>query len=111
MKRSEVEAWIQANGGQKGNVAIEYVDRPNPRYNPDRDPRQTIKVKQVTWTANNGQQLTVIDAGEREKVSDDTTPALVDVTEGEPVYEVVGPEAPKPKEPPARTPEQERDDK
>lgn len=119
MKRSEVLAWLQQHGGQKGTVNVVYVDVPNPSYDGITDKKQTTKGKRVTWTANDGETLTVMDTGEM------TTPPLRDPNEpggiepgdrntraprdnpAEPIYEVVG----KPeKEVAPRTPEKERDD-
>jgi hypothetical protein len=65
MKRSEVFAWLQAHGGQKGiaNIKIEQVK--NPAYNPDtpagaKQP-EYVRKKTVTWTSNDGRTLSVVD--------------------------------------------------
>jgi hypothetical protein len=126
MKRSEVEKWIADNGGQKGQAQIEYIDVPNPAYNPlvHGPENKTRKVKQVTWTTNNGQTLSVIDDG---KVTEPGDPGFASGPAGpdpgmpggttagqvvpEPVYEVVGGGPKEAKEPAPRTAEQERDDK
>lgn len=103
MKRSEVLAWLQAGGGQKGQAVIEYEDVPNPV--PSSDPaKKTIKVKKVTWTRNDDETLVVYDKGEM--ASDDSTPETVDT---EPTYEVIG-GGPKKQAVDSRTPERKEDD-
>lgn len=66
MRRSEVFAWLQAHGGQK-YTSSDWVEEPNPLYDPT-DPRQVktplpskILKKKVTWVANDGKTLSVID--------------------------------------------------
>ena len=110
MKRSEVIEWLRQNGGQQGQAQVEYVEVPNPAYHPKLDPRRTVQAKKVTWTSNSGQTLSVIDSGEIERISDDTTPSLVDVNPGEPIYEVIGGGPKEEAKPPGRSPEKERED-
>ena len=122
MRRTDVEKWIEDNGGQKGQAVITYTERPNPKYKKGVDERQTVPVKQVTWTANNGQTLSVIDPGnhpttDKEIAERDPGGMKNDPNTGadfyDPDYEVVGggPKESKESPVPGRTPEQERDDK
>lgn len=64
MKRSEIFAWLQAHGGQRDAVKIDYEDVKNPKYVPgDRLNTEppTKRQKLVTWTAADGRTLTVMD--------------------------------------------------
>lgn len=69
MKRSEVLAWLAEHKGQKGDVQIEYKLEDNPRYDSkiaavqagDYDQKPKIRAKHVTWKANDGQELEVVD--------------------------------------------------
>jgi hypothetical protein len=69
MSRSEVLKWLDAHGGQKSGkdgYRVDYVTVRNPDYsatNPAKsDLPQTIQVRKVTWTAADGQTLTVVDS-------------------------------------------------
>jgi chemotaxis protein histidine kinase CheA len=65
MKRSEIYRWLTTHQGQKDAPDVKFVKIPNPDYNPKRaavtgEP-QEITVRQVTWQANDGMELSVID--------------------------------------------------
>lgn len=63
MRRSGVLDWLEKNGGQK-DIKIEYKEITNPKYtgsNLDTTTPAKIQIKYVTWEANNGRKLTVID--------------------------------------------------
>lgn len=60
---SQINDIMSAHQGQ-ADMKVDWVDVPNPDYDPDYDPRRTIKAKQVTWTAKDGYQVVAIDSGE-----------------------------------------------
>lgn len=102
MTREQILAWLKAHGGQADyKVKTESIDNPNRTSRTD---PEKVERKIVTWTANDGTELTVIDNGAaNEVVSDDSTPEMIDVT---PQYQVVGEGKAPPKEPiDNRTPE------
>lgn len=88
MTKDDILRWLKEHGGQK-NMETKLIDETNPKYEgPGLGQSPTVKVKQVTWTAADGQTLTIYDRGERnQQSSDESTPETVDVTE---TYEVAG---------------------
>ena len=110
MLRSEVLAWLQAGGGQRGQAQIEYVDVANPKYQGEGKiglaGQKTIKAKQVTWTREDGETLVAIDHERRdqEAVASDFRQNPDGTQTYDPDYEVVG-GAPKKEAVDSRTPE------
>lgn len=93
MKRSEVLAWLQANGGQKSyDVEYEPYEAPGARAGTSEKRYR----KRVTWVANNGQVLSVYDYGETSnQIRNPEEPGNIESggTDGsgpEPVYELAG---------------------
>lgn len=62
--RTDVEQWLEDNGGQKGEAIIETEMVDNPRYvegsEATNGPKKIAK-KKVTWYTNNGKKLSVYD--------------------------------------------------
>jgi hypothetical protein len=108
MKRSEVLRWLQDHGGQ-ADYEVETKIESNANRTSRTDP-ETISVKYVTWTAKDGQKLSVRDTGQRSQPSgpDPGMPGGTGV-EAEPVYEVVGSDTTPGRED-TRTPEAKRNE-
>lgn len=129
MRRSEVEQWLDAHGGQKGEARIEYSLDPNPKYdasqaagNPKYDQTPKERKKHVTWTAKDGQVLEVIDdysdlTGDEKTAKQKSDPGGFSTPEGynapdatyTPDYQVVQQGPPEAKED-TRPPEKKADD-
>lgn len=67
MSRTEILKWLEDHQGQrdaaKGGYAITRETRPNPKYTGDRNSVEPVSVSIIkrTWTANDGQQISVYD--------------------------------------------------
>jgi len=66
--RTDVQKWLEQNGGQKGEAIIEVEMVDNPNYvegsEDTRGPKKIAK-KKVTWYTNNGQKLSVYDESDK----------------------------------------------
>lgn len=98
MRRSEVLQWLQDHGGQ-ANYTVEPTPVANPDYDPDdKTSPKTISVNTITWTAADGQKMSVIDNSTKRKnsaemQSRDVVPDPDDPEGGskyDPDYDVVG---------------------
>lgn len=90
MKRSEVIDWLKSNGGQKGMPTVDYIPykRPNPLPG---EPDITAQRKKVTWTASNGQVLSVYDDSSEDTPGPWASAATsAEGVVGDPDYEVIG---------------------
>ncbi len=89
MKRSEVLKWLQSHGGQV-DMQTEYKTVDNPNRKSSKDPEK-IRQKYVTWTAKDGQRLTVIDTTEDVPQPDSfyPTPETPGAVHYDPSYDLV----------------------
>lgn len=64
--RTDVYKWLEANGGQRGDVVIETEMVPNPEYTgPGTGKPEKIARKKVTWYTENGKKLSVYDDSDK----------------------------------------------
>lgn len=105
--RTQILQWLQDHGGQK-DYKEEYVDVPNPDYDPSDTQyggAKTIRVKKVTWVGNDGKMLSVYDRGE---YVTDTEQSRQGAEGYESVYEISREGDPDNTDP--RSPEKRRED-
>lgn len=108
MTREQILAWLEAHGGQKGEMRSEAKTIDNPKYSsaaardPDYAVPAKISVVHRTWTANDGQVLTVMDPSSGDAGT--SPPGGIGPTE-DVIYQVVEQGPPEVKDD-TRTPEQ-----
>lgn len=114
MRRSEVEAWINSGSkpGRRGQAVIKEIKVPNPTTSAaEKIKNPEITVRQVTWTRNDGETLTVIDHQRRdqEAIANDFVKNPDGTQTYDPDYDVTGGEGVEPPRD-TRTPEKKADD-